>query len=70
MALCQNVIGKLRPLAQRKSCKILGDWTKAIANHLYYCADECGGDPEKLVSMWQSILFHVTDRHKFKNSHT
>lgn len=61
----KNVKGKLRPLSKKKGCKILADWIKPIGNHLFFCAENCDNDPEKLIEMWKSLLHHVSNRHKF-----
>ena len=61
----KNIKSKLRPLTQRKGCKILQEWLKPIGNHLFWCSENCGGDPEKLIQMWKSLLHHVVDKHKF-----
>ena len=62
----KNILSKLRPLASQKGCKIMLDWMRPIANHLYWCSENCGGDAEKLVQMWKSVLEHITNRHTFK----
>ena len=58
---------KLRPLAVRKDRRILQDWIKPVGNHLFWCANNCDGDPEKLIQMWKSLLNHVTNKHKFSS---
>ena len=64
----KNVKGKMRPLTQRKDCKVLKDWIKPVGNHLFWCSENCGGDPDKLIEMWKSLLHHVTNRHNFNKS--
>ena len=59
----KNIKSKLRPLAKRKGAKILEDWIKSIGNHLFWCAENCNGDPELLIRMWQSVLHHISDNH-------
>ena len=61
----KNVKSKLRLLAKKKTCRLLGEWIKPVANHLFWCAENCDGDAEKLSEMWISVLHHVTNRHKF-----
>ncbi len=61
----KNVKSKLRPLATKKGCSVLKEWIKPIGNHLFWCSENCDGDQEKLVQMWQSLLHHITNKHKF-----
>lgn len=61
----KNIKGKLRPLAKRKGCKIISEWIKPIGNHLFFCAQNCDNDPEKLIEMWKSLLHHISNRHTF-----
>ena len=65
----KNIKSKLRPLAKRKNCRILNDWLKPIGNHLFWCTENCGGDADKLIEMWKSLLHHVTNRHHFKKAY-
>lgn len=61
----KNIKRKLRPLSKRKGCKILAEWIKPIGNHLFFCAQNCDNDPEKLVEMWNSLSHHISNRHEF-----
>ena len=61
----KNIKAKLRPLSQRKNCRIVSDWIKAIGNHLFWCFSNCDSDVETLVQMWKSLLFHITNEHEF-----
>lgn len=65
----KNIKSKLRPLTRRKGCKILQEWLKPIGNHLFYCSENCDGDPEKLVQMWKSLLHHIINKHKFERTY-
>ena len=64
----KNIKSKLRAAGKKKSCKILLDWMKAIGNHLFYCSENSGGDPDRLIAMWKSLLQHVTNVHEFPSS--
>ena len=61
----KNIKAKLRPLSQRKNCRIISDWIKAIGNHLIWCCSNCDCDAETLVQMWKSLLFLITNEHEF-----
>ena len=45
------------------------EWIKPVGNHLFWCSQNSGDDGEKLIQMWQSLLFHVTNRHTFEKSY-
>ena len=63
----KNIKGKLRPIALKKDCKHLQEWIKPIANHVFYLASNSDSDPQKIVSMWKSLLYHCSNRHSFKS---
>ena len=65
----KNIKGKLRPLAEKKGCKILGEWIKPIGN-LFFCAQNCNNDPDMLIEMWKSLLHHISNRHHFGSLYT
>ena len=41
-------------------------WVKSIANHLWFCASQCGGEADLLVEMWTSIVWHIQKEHVFE----
>ena len=40
-------------------------WVRRISNHIWFCAGSCNMDPELLVEMWKSILYHIRNIHNF-----
>ena len=40
-------------------------WINAIANHLWYCASACKGDPRLMKEMWMSLLHHIKNCHSW-----
>ena len=66
----KNIKKKLVKLAKKKSCRSLNQWIKAIINHFRWCCASCEGDPENLKEKWLSILYHITDRHRWKGFKT
>ena len=55
---------KLQKLAKYKDCKVVGDWTKSITNHMYWCtASSPEGDGEQMVVKWKSLMEHICDKH-------
>ena len=57
-------------LTKKKSCHSLSQWIKAIIRHFWWCCGLCEGDPENLKEKWLSILYHITDRHRWKGFKT
>lgn len=55
----KNIKSKLRKLVKRKGCKIIQESIKQIGNHLFWCSENCKGDPETLVQVWKSLLHHT-----------
>ena len=42
-------------------------WHRAIVNHLWYSCKESQGDPDLVVELFHSCLFHVTNIHNWKH---
>lgn len=52
-------------LAKQKGCGIVGDWSKSMVNHLYWCASSTAdGDEEVLLEKWLSLLNHIHNKHQ------
>jgi hypothetical protein len=58
---------KLLEAANKRGNSSLHDWTSAIRNHFWFCAQQCNGDADKLVSLWISVLRHVTGQHVWQD---
>ena len=52
-------------MSKKDKCDILAEWTQNIGTHMFWCAENCGGDANKLSQMWKSFLYHSTNRHTF-----
>ena len=61
--MAKNLRKKLNKAA-KKHPKI-GAWNSQFVNHLWWCAENCGKNPELLVEMFHSSLFHVLNIHKW-----
>ena len=59
---------KLTKKAKKKGNEPLFKWIKCVSNHLWWCSQTCGGNAEALRERWVSILNHVVNKHKWKNS--
>ncbi|XP_057690491.1 uncharacterized protein LOC130914917 isoform X2 [Corythoichthys intestinalis] len=55
---------KLEALAKPNSFRIIKDWIKSIANHLYWCvASSTPGDKEDIKGKWLSGVEHIQNIH-------
>lgn len=62
----RNIKKKLTKIVKKKSCIDLQPWIKSIINHFWWCCASCEGDLNDLKESWLSILYHITDRHRWK----
>ena len=77
MAELTGVKKKLARLAAASECGIVGEWTKSIINHLYWCAasvtndddapDDASDDDDDngndIVKHWKSLMDHLCNIH-------
>ncbi|XP_060551597.1 uncharacterized protein LOC132713139 [Ruditapes philippinarum] len=55
---------RLLKVAQKKSNAVLGKWTKDIVNHFWFACKEAS-TYEQFVSIWRSVLHHITNQHSW-----
>ena len=73
MAELTGVKKKLAHLAAASECGIVGEWTKSIINHLYWCAasatndDDASDDDDdngnNIAKHWKSLMDHLCNIH-------
>ena len=56
---------KLSKKAKVKGCEDLLPWIRSVSNHMWWCSATCDGNAEVLKKKWKSVLFHVTNKHKW-----
>ncbi|XP_065180373.1 uncharacterized protein LOC135810903 [Sycon ciliatum] len=61
----KSVASKIRAGCRRKDQQALLEWLPAINNHLWYCARSCGGNAVLLREKWNSVLYHIVNRHSW-----
>ena len=62
--VARSVTKKLLKAGKEKGCEIIGDWAKAIRNHIYWCATSTKeGFQQMILAKWNSFIRHVADKH-------
>ena len=57
----------MKAIAKKTDCEIIGEWSRSITNHLYWCATSTpSGDKELIKAKWLSLDNHIHNKH----SHT
>ena len=63
--VAKSVNKKLSAASKKSGCSELAAWIPSIVNHLWWCAESCGKDPDVLREKWLSVIHHVTNRHEW-----
>ena len=63
--LSKWIVKKLSKKAKVKGCEDLLPWIRSVSNHMWWCSATCDGNAEVLKEKWKSVLFHVTNKHKW-----
>ncbi|XP_065907620.1 uncharacterized protein [Dysidea avara] len=53
---------KLQKAAKYTDCMVVGEWTKSITNHMYWCTASSPDGDEK-VKRWKSLMDHLCNDH-------
>ena len=67
--VCSIIILKLgeykiyEEINKYKDCEVVGEWTKSITNHMYWCAASSDGNGEEMVKRWKSLMDHLCNDH-------
>eukprot|EP00105_Crassostrea_gigas_P041763 XP_019925911.1 PREDICTED: uncharacterized protein LOC109619685 [Crassostrea gigas] len=62
--IAKGIFKKLEAVGKKKNCEIIGDCSRSISNHTYWCAMSSEGDGELVSQKWCSILNHVCNVHE------
>jgi hypothetical protein len=63
--MTKTLLKKIAPIAKKKETSNLNDWARHLANHLWYSAESCKGDPDLLIEKWTSCLYHIQGIHSW-----
>ena len=66
--LSKWVVKKLTNKAKQKGCEELAPWIQSISNHLWWSAATCNGSVQLLREKWKSVLYHVSNKHKWSGN--
>lgn len=56
-------------LSNERDCLVVKKWVKSISNHVYWSAASSKGAHEDVIeAKWRSVMNHVQNIHKHKNS--
>ncbi|XP_069820658.1 uncharacterized protein [Dendropsophus ebraccatus] len=56
---------RLLAASKKENCSVISEWIPSIKKHLWWCSSTSNGNAVVLRELWQSVLMHVTDRHKW-----
>lgn len=52
-------------MAKVKGCEIVGEWTRSMINHLYWCVFSTkDGNREMIMEKWLSLINHLHNKHR------
>ena len=61
--LAKSVTKQLTEKAKKKDLSELSPWIKSVSSHLWWCAETCEGDKERLREKWTSIVQQTVNIH-------
>ncbi|KAG9487878.1 uncharacterized protein [Eleutherodactylus coqui] len=61
----KSIEKRLLAASRKENCSVIADWIPSIKKHLWWCTGTSNGNAEVLRELWQTLLLHVTDQHKW-----
>ncbi|XP_044143116.1 uncharacterized protein LOC122932649 isoform X2 [Bufo gargarizans] len=68
--LSKSIGNKLIKVSRKQDCEELAKWVTAVREHLWWSASTCNEDRSLLIEKWNSILFHIVNKHSWEGSDT
>ena len=63
--IAKSIVKKMLAASKTKGCEILGEWTKAARNHVYWCSTSTiKGFGSMIEAKWKSFMRHVANKHE------
>ncbi|XP_018113154.1 uncharacterized protein cskmt.L isoform X2 [Xenopus laevis] len=63
----KSLAKNLTAASKKRKCKDIGQWISPITNHLWWCSQTCDQNVDLLLEKWQSLLYHIANKHSFHN---
>ena len=62
--IVKGVAKKLLAASKEKGCEVIGEWIKAVKNHIYWCSTSTrAGFQDLILAKWKSFMQHVSNKH-------
>ena len=62
--IAKGVVKKLLAASKEKGCEVIGEWIKAVKNHIFWCSTSTQpGFQELILAKWKSFMQHVSNKH-------
>lgn len=66
--IVNSIRKKLKELTKKKKHADLAPWVRSILNHVWFSSRNCEGNPDKLVELFTSVIYHVAGIHRWSGS--
>ncbi|XP_075706636.1 uncharacterized protein LOC142741124 [Rhinoderma darwinii] len=66
--LSKSIGNKMVMASRKKDCEELAKWVSAARDHLWWSASTCNEELSLLTEKWNSILFHIANKHSWEES--
>ena len=62
--IAKGIVKKMLAASKEKGCEQIGEWTKAVRNHVYWCSTSTvKGFGNMILAKWKSFMRHVANKH-------
>eukprot|EP00079_Xenopus_tropicalis_P032068 XP_017945839.1 PREDICTED: uncharacterized protein LOC108645280 [Xenopus tropicalis] len=68
--ICKSLVKKLTAASKKRKYKDIAHWIGPITNHLWWCSQTCDHNVDNLLDKWRSVLYHIANKHTFRNLKT
>ena len=58
----------MEKVSKNHDCTGRSAWIGSIINHFWWCCAICKGNPILLKEKWVSVLYHIVNKHAWKNA--
>jgi hypothetical protein len=62
--IAKGIVKKMLAASKEKGCEQIGEWTRAVRNHVYWCSTSTvKGFGNMILAKWKSFMRHVSNKH-------